>query len=28
LRASLSGRSRLSLRCRCCLLWRCLATAT
>jgi hypothetical protein len=27
LRAILSGRSRLSLRCRCCLLWRCLATA-
>jgi hypothetical protein len=27
LRAILSGRSRLSLRCRCSLLWRCLATA-
>jgi hypothetical protein len=27
LSAILPRRSRLSLRCRCCLLWRCLATA-
>jgi hypothetical protein len=28
LRAILSSRSLLSLRCGCCLLWRCLATST